>query len=424
MHSLTSNWKTKLVDKYRNLNFFESEENDAESIRRQRLSTRIYLILLSIFLIILIMYALLLSRTTMVTIRKPSEEQFRQLNTIYPDTLTCPCSQVTARYEKFVNIQVRFHEVCYSVFSSQQFIDTVYAGNVSFISPVHVRTIMSSFWQLIRSFCDLAQKTWIDSYTNLNSTLLISLTARSEFFIKTEVEKSLNFSLATAVSNFKRNLRIVHETTLANEWVSGLATNYYFRSTPNERYINIVPNVFEDGCMCSNVNGCLRPALLVESNDTMNPIKVPGMMFSCLPLDGVLSSTLECFYDSWCLSLLQQQFASGTTPQALHLASHFLHNTTLEILLDELMIEHLATTVSFFLYFTQCYPNYCTYSDTRRFNLLFTISLVASAFGGLSTVLRLLAKLIPKILIKIQLWKRRTNSSNVVDHQPSALNSK
>ncbi|CAF1686195.1 unnamed protein product, partial [Adineta ricciae] len=249
--------------------------------------------------------------------------------------------------------------------------------------------------------------------------------AQSQFLIETQVKNSLNFSLTTAVSNLKRNLLMAREMTLANGLISGLATNYYIAypgQVTSSKTMGIIANVFEDGCSCSNADGCLRPAIISGSNnETINSTKVPGIMFSCLPMDGTLASTFECYYDTECLSLIQQYLSIDDTLQPLNVSSRFFYNVTIKTLVDELMIENLTVKPLFSLYYTICHPNYCTYSFSRRFDIIYTITLIFTAVGGISVALRLISLLIIKVLRKIRQRSIRSNNEQSFVCNPRIL---
>jgi hypothetical protein len=163
-----------LIDVLENLNLFKSQSNDAHVIRLQRLSSWLYLILLSISMLTIIFYATFSSRTKSFKIFQPSVNQFKEFHKKYPDTLQCPCSQFAIQYSDFTHLRVKFHEVCESQFIKQDWIDSVYHVNVSSIPPNDIRTVMSHFWQFIRSFCALSIDTFTDAYTDFNATLLLS----------------------------------------------------------------------------------------------------------------------------------------------------------------------------------------------------------------------------------------------------------
>ncbi|UJR06633.1 hypothetical protein I4U23_010917 [Adineta vaga] len=176
--SSTLTWKTKILNTLKTLNLFESEESDIETVRYQRWSTRLYIVLFSSFMMILIIY------------------------------------------------------VCSSKYITQEYINSVYNANVSFISFIDIRTTISSF-------CNISKNTWKDAYNNFNTTLLISSVVESPLLIETRVNNLLNFSLAFAV------------------------------------------NTFEDRCSCSNTDGCLRSIVMFRSNKISD---VPDIMFNCLSL--------------------------------------------------------------------------------------------------------------------------------------------
>ena len=58
-------------------------------------------------------------------------------------------------------------------------------------------------------------------------------------------------------------------------------------------------------------------------------------------------------------------------------------------------------------------PIYCKYSYSRKFDVLFIITLVLSAFGGVSIILRLLAFFSVKFLFRVNAWSIRKNAIGV-----------
>ena len=191
-------------------------------------------------------------------------------------------------------------KVCSSQFITQEWINTIYSANVSYISPKDIRTTVSAFWQLVRFFCDSAKSILIDAYTDFNATYLLSPTVQSQLLIEVTIGISLNFSLTSALSNLKRNLLIVRGSTIGNGLFSGLATNYYFHlaedfSIEENPSFELDANLFDNGCSCSNLNGCPQPAVIFLPNKTANWTTISGMIFDCLPLDAALASSLQCF---------------------------------------------------------------------------------------------------------------------------------
>ena len=406
-----NNYRVKLVKFLKTLNLFESESNDIETVHREHWSTRLYILLLISFMVGLFLYAALLLRTVTVTVSKPTEQQFEELHSRQRDTINCPCSRVAIQYVDFVHFDARVHEVCKSHFISQAYIDAIYGANVSFIPPTDIRTTISAFWQLIRSFCDIATDTLTHAYNAFNATIFLSPRAQPPLLVEVTLEASWNTALTSALANMKQNLLIDHEMTVSNGFLSGLATNYHYdlHQRWNDSYGDIikpVTNHFADGCSCSNLNGCLQHT------------EIPGMVVNCLPLDGTLESSLECFYEPWCLSLIQQELPNDIKAPLLRSPSRFSHNVTLRALLYELMLEELTTNVRFADYYSQCNPNYCVYSYSRRFDVLYIITLVASAYGVMSIILSLIASFTIKLVFMIRGWKVKRNSVGIAHNRP------
>lgn len=132
-----------------------------QKLREQRVSTRIYAVLLNgkssicqhpwwhrIFvlaiLIILVLFALAQERTTTVTVKEPSMVQYQQLQAIYATTLSCPCSTVTIPYDTFSSVEFRMHQICTSIFISDDWIAALYTPDASHYLPTDFRSTGSA----------------------------------------------------------------------------------------------------------------------------------------------------------------------------------------------------------------------------------------------------------------------------------------
>jgi hypothetical protein len=259
---------------------------------------------------------------------------------------------------------------------------------------------------------------------DINATLLLTPTTKSQDLIDTKVETSRKFCFTSAVTSLQLNLLIVREMTLDNGVLSGLATNAYFHITAQQSQdfwpVRISPMAFDDVCSCTNFGGCLRPTIYLESNETSNGTAVPGIMFDCLPLDSMLASTLECSYERPCLSLVHKLSSNALQPPPLANPSRFALNDTLKTLILELMIEKWTISVLFTHYYARCSPGYCVYSYTRRFDMIYMVTLATSKFGGVSLLLRLMVPWIIQLVSFICVWRQRRSSVNIgVDDRQS-----
>jgi hypothetical protein len=97
------------------LNWFiennKEEENTPEKKRQQVLSTRVYIVLLTVSLIILVLFVSLSKTTVFITETKPSINTFQRLQAAYPNTLICPCEHISVSSKTFMSIIPKYHQV-------------------------------------------------------------------------------------------------------------------------------------------------------------------------------------------------------------------------------------------------------------------------------------------------------------------------
>ena len=93
------------------LNLFESGLNDVQAVRRERYSTRLYLIFLVVALVVLVIYIGFCINTIHVTVENPALITYEALLLQYPKTLKCPCTQIAVKYGSFFQIKPVYHQV-------------------------------------------------------------------------------------------------------------------------------------------------------------------------------------------------------------------------------------------------------------------------------------------------------------------------
>ena len=261
------------------LNLFRSYSDDPETIRSERLRTRIYLLLFSLVLIAIIEYGALSLRTTTITEYLPTEHQFEQLSIRYPGTTRCPCSRVSIAFSEFIRLDVTYHPVCSSDFISQPWIDATFNESVTGISPVDVRKTLSAFWQSVRSLCDLVQTSVLDGFDDFKAKSFVSPEAQTREYLQTQARLNLNFSLQTSLAKLQRNLLMIRQSISGNQFISGLNTNYDLFAYDNSgdgSTMDAVPVVLPNGCSCFDKSGC------PQESTSFSPTRVQRMERSCL----------------------------------------------------------------------------------------------------------------------------------------------
>jgi hypothetical protein len=186
-------------------------------------------------------------------------------------------------------------------------------------------------------------------------------------------------------------------------------------------------------CSCGTSTMCVQTLNFYCSRldcfDESKPvITVPGMVLGCLPVDSVLSSTLECFYNQSCVQMLIdwrtfdisdmfQPFTLNITALDPSAPSRFSSNTLLNTIVSQLLVEEWINTTDPIAHYEQCKPSTCTYTYTARYNTFYVVTSVLGLWGGLSVILRLIVPFIVKLIMKFKHSSlRRTNQTR--EQQP------
>lgn len=398
-------------------NTFETDSESEEIITQQRLSTRIYILSFACFLILTGIAAGLSVRSINGSELSPSLSRFIELAEAYPTTLQCPCSRIGVAYSTFVRTRVDFHQVCSSTFVTQPWIDSIYAEiNDSLSVTAEIRYHLVFFWQAIAGFCLVSNSTWTDAVSSFAASQVISPTAIVEEVVRSQAQAALNNSVLRAETTLNRNLLSIRSTSTGNQFISGLATNFYLSYPPpglgNPAFPKMLPKTYGN-CSCLTALGCPHPVFVNVSHDRSVP--VAGMIADCLVIDGALASTLECYYDINCFSLLHQQPSINYNLLSNASNKHFQMNSTVEMLMNEIMIDHVHMEILFDLFYEECKPTYCYFTYNIRFSLIFITTTLISIFGGASFFLRLLASRIVQLMIR---WRSRGQTRGI--HSGSA----
>ena len=131
-------------------------------------------------------------------------------------------------------------------------------------------------------------------------------------------------------------------------------------------------------------------------------LTIPGMMVACSIMDSLLLSTLECLYSECCLSIIYHNINQTYLERYTEIPwfkAHLLNdsklsrypsNSSVKMLLKEMMIEQWHSNISFEFYYKTCVPTHCTYSDrARTYSPVQILTTLISAIRGLTAVFRL-----------------------------------
>ena len=190
-------------------------------------------------------------------------------------------------------------------------------------------------------------------------------------------------------SSFRRNLALIVDIILGNQFISVYETNWHFIPDPartnaiytksrtyrkipmtSDQRTQFLSVVVESGhCSCGTPRSlyCIDP-LVINGN-----VSVPGMFIGCLPLTSLRLSSLECFYDQQCLNNIQQAMNLSNLlimPLSANQSNRLAVNRSLDRIIGNLMLNEWTNDINYSEYFHQCQSTQCTYSITERNNLL------------------------------------------------------
>ena len=423
-----------LREKILTLNLYDSRSVDPIVIRHQILSTRIFIVLLVISILILSIYTSLGQHVRSQTIQLPAYSLYKGLENKYLNSLQCPCEKVSIPYGKFVNISLSFHQVCNSDFVLQSWIDFTFVGNLSLIWPMDVRTVLSSMWQLIGSLCRSSIIALTSALNDFIETPMINSIMLDSHLFETQIQAVLDSVRETTFDSVIRPLNLIYQLTHVNDYVTGLSTNYIATLTYPENETSdrqsfwiMSTRFIERGsaktCYCQHARTCpvvgglyLYDAQLTEGLYDMNKISsnetLPGFVVDCLPIQTMFASSLECFYNETCLEILLSSYEESINVSVLNetLSSRFSRNTKIEVLVNELFLEIMQNEKKHRSYFEECAPITCSYTYSESFDWLSAVPTLIAVFGGLSTVLRVIS---PYLLKLFFYGKRKRQSTSV-----------
>ena len=397
------------------LNIFEPSDQcdnrDDEHQRRSNIiATRVCFIVIPLALIIIALVFWLSFQTTTVIVDHPSKAQFESL----PFDAHCPCSRMSIPYVEFTSIHWTSHQVCSSDFVSDRWMEAIFSdSNVTYFYITDFRVYGSAQFQALASFCRLSKAAVIQSTSLFYMTSLISAQAQTEAVFQLQVQASISQFQLTAPNQFVKQLELVREMITANALVSGLQTNIVLEYPIGEidEYYVITWIMFylsneDSACSCSVSLDCHASSRIMNlfgqptqtdiPNDTEVLMDIPGLVVGCLPVDSILSSTLECFYNQSCLNKLLSFFSTTERFNAMIASekSCFSYNTPIQVIVNHVMVEEWITNISYDKYYAQCAPISCTYSKLERPDFVSVMGKVIRSLGGLTVIFSLIIPII------------------------------
>jgi len=157
-------------------------------------------------------------------------------------------------------------------------------------------------------------------------------------------------------------------------------------------------------CYCTDSSTCTYPSGIYpnltgsDSYDYYGVVNPPiisskhiqRLYVGCMPYESLVKSTLECFYDDYCLS---QLFANIENIQSLiyDRNSVYSNDTKVDFLIQQLFIETISVTANFESFYSECKPTKCLYLYNSKGDVAFVILTILSLSSGLFVALKMIS---------------------------------
>ncbi|CAF0992313.1 unnamed protein product [Adineta steineri] len=395
----------------RTLNLFPSipPSINERDLRNEILSTRLFIFLLTLCLVILLIYNALVSVIRTDFLKKPSLEEYERLYAEYPQTLTCPCKTILINYTDILHINYTLHQVCTSIFVTETWLShvTVTDEQRNYLNHKDFRNSADSIFQALTAFCKLANRTVADSLTEFLLNMYISTTVTSLELFQSQIRTFIHQFNSSIIDNFRRTLDLVQSTTHTNTLFSALRTNYNFHVLNDTDELYLQPLNYSD-CDCSVSATCVERMSIFYSETKTVLLNISGLYTGCYIVEALLQSTLEFFYSQKSIAILKIHF--GILPdyniRSLNASSksRYSVNSTIQHLLDQLMIEEWNPNDKYKNYYNKCQPIECSYSYETRNGIVYIITALLGLVGGLVTVLKIV---VPRMSVEVNSNKTR-----------------
>ncbi|CAF0945400.1 unnamed protein product [Adineta steineri] len=387
---------------------------------------------------ILILFTSLSVQMTIITQSNPSLVTYRLLHQLYSDSLKCPCKKISISYDIFITLSLTLHQICSSGFISESWISTMTLLNDQPVYNTKLDAGLDGFgsryFKLLSSICQLANRTIDDAVRQFLTKSFVTQYVISESEFNAKFNTTFKQFKQSLITEFNLLTDMVHLFTRVDQPYTNSKNAELLPITPSDETSNQSPpelkfsftgpidiNSTSIDCICATNPRCQSSVVLYKwallpngDQDLTTPYLVPGYIAGCFMLDSLQLSTLECFYDETCL-LIYYYYIIWTRLlyniydwSAVHplvydnTSSRFPPETSLSVIVREMMVEQWNFSCSFEQHYEACSPNYCTYSyTTHTYDLLGIIIQMISMLGGLTVALRLITPQIVRIILRL-----------------------
>ncbi|CAF1594008.1 unnamed protein product, partial [Adineta steineri] len=240
----------RLIDKFSTINLFDSESNNIETIRLERISTKIYLLVFAICIYSITIYIIFSDKTIHQSFSNPSQNDYNNLLMSYSKSLDCPCNKISITYKDFVEVDTTFHQICSSDFVNMKWIN--YLFNEGYWDEYERRDIRvrgSAYFLFLSNLCQISQITINNAIEQFHNEIFINTKLISETEFNIQIENIISQFQKLTLTKFSRSLKLLRDIMNGNAFVSSYFLNWYWWRDINSTspIIPISPIIMENG---------------------------------------------------------------------------------------------------------------------------------------------------------------------------------
>ena len=385
------------------LNIFQNETPNHRQIHHQTVVTRVYIFILIVSFLVLILYSSITEEIRRDTVLNPTLTEYKNLDSVYSVSLTCPCTTISIPYKVFLRLEPIYHQICSSYFVSSEWIDYLKDVLVLFTENTFDQEVdLGAQFESLATLCIYANRTVYNSRSTFLQTQFVSSQVVKQNIFDLEINSLIDNWKSNTINRFQQALQLIRATNQGNKLLNTLFNFENVRVSSSAAIIR--PREYSS-CFCDLFDSCHHPTPIGRFNFnswTYDAIfTINNFYTGCSLLEALLQSTLECFYNQTCVNRVYTQLSLGfplyenTVPNitVLNIPSEWPNETTetVESIMDRLVINQWLSNVSFASYYTACAPSSCIFEYQARRSIFVLALMVISVLGGLSTGLKILA---------------------------------
>jgi hypothetical protein len=194
----------------------------------------------------------------------------------------------------------------------------------------------------LNAFCGLTSQTISNRLTQFYSSQYISASVIPSQIFESQANASVSQFISSTANDFSFSLSTIRDTTQSNALFSGMVSNYGFYTPGGHGYTSTYV-IWYGNCSCALSAECIDQSSVLEYPSGKVLFSVPGIYTGCYNIESLLQSDLRCFYNQSCINKILSYY---TTVPSMNIAAlnktllvHFLENSTIQEVVDELMVE-------------------------------------------------------------------------------------